>query len=129
MLIFDSNVCTGCRICEQACFQFHYQGTIEDGSRIKVTSHWPEEESVRVCRQCPNPRCVEACPTAAIQQFNGIIKIDHEKCTQCYLCFEACPFKAKTVDQKGFPSFCDTCNEKYQCAQMCPTKALKRGGK
>ena len=129
MLIFDSKVCTGCRICENACFQVHYQGTVEDGTKIKIASQWPDKESVLVCRQCPNPHCVGACPTEAIQQVNSVIQIDHEKCTQCYECFEACPFKARVIDQQGYPTFCDTCEEKYQCAQMCPAKALKRGGK
>lgn len=129
MLTFDAKVCTGCRICEQACFQAHYQGTAEDGSKLKIASRWPDEESVAVCRQCPNPRCVSACPTGAITQVDAMIQIDQEKCTQCYQCFDVCPFKARVIDQQGFPSFCDTCAENYQCAQLCPTKALKRGGK
>ena len=128
MLIFDSKICTGCRVCEQTCIQVHYQGTVEDGSKIKVASRWPEEEAVAVCRQCSNPKCLEACPTEALQQVNGVIQVDREKCTQCYLCFDACPFKARVIDQKGYPNFCDTCDGKYLCAQMCPAKALKRGG-
>ncbi|HBW38940.1 4Fe-4S binding protein [Desulfosporosinus sp. BICA1-9] len=128
MLIFDAKICTGCRICEQTCFQVHYQGTAEDNSKIKMVSHWPEEEVVSVCRQCSNPKCLEACPTEALHQVNGVIQVDREKCTQCYLCFDACPFEARVIDQKGYPIFCDTCTGKYLCAQMCPAKAVKRGG-
>lgn len=106
----------------------HYQGTVEDISRIKIHSRWPEQESVAVCHQCLNPRCIEAYPTEAIQQVNGIIRLDQEKCTQCYLCF-ASPFHAGVIEQLSYPSFCDTCDGRYEYAQMCPTKALKRGGK
>ncbi|MHB1654276.1 MAG: 4Fe-4S binding protein [Desulfitobacteriaceae bacterium] len=129
MLIYDASICTGCRICELACVQAHYQGNTNDASRIKISSRWPAEESAGVCRQCPNPKCIEACPSEAIQQVEGMIKIDRDKCTLCYQCFEACPFHARVLDQQGYPIFCDTCDGKYECAQFCPTKALKRGGK
>lgn len=125
MLKYDSKLCTGCRICEQICIQVHYQGSIEDVSRIKVISNWPDEESVAVCRQCPNPKCIPACPTDAIQQIEGVIHIEFDKCTQCYNCLDACPFDAKVIDRKGFPVFCDTCNGSFQCSQLCPAKALK----
>lgn len=127
MLTFDPLLCTGCRICEQTCFQVHYQGNSLDGSRIKIYSSWPDVESVIVCRQCLNPYCVEACPTEAIQQVDGVIRIDHEKCTRCHQCFEVCPFKANVIDQQEFPVFCDTCNDSFQCTRLCPTKAVKRG--
>ncbi|MDI6812027.1 MAG: 4Fe-4S dicluster domain-containing protein [Desulfitobacteriaceae bacterium] len=128
MLKYDASLCTGCRICEQACMQAHYHGDESDMSRIKITSIWPAEEAAAVCRQCPKPHCVEACPTGAIEQVDGIIKIDPEKCTQCYECFAACPFQARVLDRAGYPAFCDTCDGQYQCVQFCPTKALKVGG-
>lgn len=129
MLFYDSSKCTGCRICEQICILSHYTETGLNYRRIKINSSWPAEESVAVCRQCPKPHCVDACPTEAISQVEDVIKIDQTKCTHCYQCFGACPFRAKVIDQEGYPIFCDTCNESYRCAQLCPTRALKRGGK
>lgn len=129
MLKYDSSICTGCRICEEACRLTHYQGNELNSARIKIQSTWPDQEQAAVCRQCPKPHCVPACPNEALRQENGIIKLDRERCTRCYLCFEACPFRAKVIDPQGFPSFCDTCNGTYQCAAFCPAKALKRGDK
>ena len=129
MFVFDAQICTGCRVCEQICFQTHYQGSLQDHSRIKISSQWPEVEKVAVCSQCSNPKCVEACPTGALQKLNGFIQCEVSQCTQCLLCFDACPHGAKVIDQLGFPSFCDTCRGQFQCIQLCPPKALKRGDK
>ncbi|MHB1406689.1 MAG: 4Fe-4S binding protein [Desulfitobacteriaceae bacterium] len=129
MLKFDSSVCTGCRICEQACQLAHYQGNETDGPRIKIHSTWPDQEKVAVCRQCPQPSCIKACPSGALRQEDGNIRLEEEKCTQCYECFAACPFQARVTNRLGFPSFCDTCEGFYQCARFCPANALKRGDK
>ncbi|MBW2006695.1 MAG: hypothetical protein JRJ16_01405 [Deltaproteobacteria bacterium] len=37
---------------------------------------------VRVCRQCEEPACLEACPTEAFSVLDtGIVTIDSELCT------------------------------------------------
>jgi Fe-S-cluster-containing hydrogenase component 2 len=127
MFVFDEQLCTGCRICEQICCLAHYQGTTQDHARLKITSEWPTTEKVAICHQCSYPHCVEACPTGAIQKNNGIIQLEAELCTQCLMCFDACPFGAKVTDQKGYPSFCDTCTGQFQCVRLCPAKALRSG--
>ncbi|MFH1727291.1 MAG: RnfABCDGE type electron transport complex subunit B [Pseudomonadota bacterium] len=35
--------------------------------------------------------CIAVCPTNAIQKFNGIVKIDPEKCISCEKCVKVCP--------------------------------------
>lgn len=127
MFVFDAQMCTGCRICEEICFQTHYQGTTQDHARLKITSQWPIIEIAAICQQCTSPKCVAACPTGALQQLEGLIRLEAELCTQCLACFDACPYRAKVIGQEGYPSFCDTCAGQFQCVKLCPTKALKRG--
>lgn len=130
MLKYNSSVCTGCRICEQACNLAHYQGDETDGSSIKIMSNWPKEESAVFCRHCHSPRCIPACPSEALTQNDGVIRLDRDKCSQCYECFNACPFKARVIDQQGYPRFCDRCSgSSYECVAFCPAGALKRGEK
>jgi nitroreductase/NAD-dependent dihydropyrimidine dehydrogenase PreA subunit len=56
----------------------------------------------------------------------GVMKADAEKCTQCGLCLENCPFRAWELDENEVPQMkaeyeCFSC---YNCMVVCPTGAI-----
>jgi alkylation response protein AidB-like acyl-CoA dehydrogenase/nitroreductase/NAD-dependent dihydropyrimidine dehydrogenase PreA subunit len=56
----------------------------------------------------------------------GVMKVDPDKCTQCGLCMENCPFRAWEADEKGVPRMkkeyeCFSC---YNCMAACPVDAI-----
>lgn len=125
----NTDLCTGCRVCEMICSLTHSGKINTDRSRIRIESHWPEEEHIYVCRKCKNPQCVIACPQDALSQNeDGIIEIDEDKCNLCGACVEACPFNAIYVGKEKQLLVCDTCNGSYECVQWCPNQALSKGG-
>jgi molybdopterin-containing oxidoreductase family iron-sulfur binding subunit len=61
----------------------------------------------RLCNQCDNPPCVEACPNkgegkatwkSASGASAGIVLINYEQCIGCGRCVVACPYKARALD-------------------------------
>ncbi|MEA1985486.1 MAG: 4Fe-4S binding protein [Euryarchaeota archaeon] len=44
------------------------------------------------CNRCG--RCDNICPTFALHTENGLVKIDHERCTLCMKCVNICPYQA-----------------------------------
>ncbi|HCO93445.1 MAG TPA: hypothetical protein DIU00_05755 [Phycisphaerales bacterium] len=54
------------------------------------------------------------------------VKIDHEKCTECGLCIEACPSQAAKgiVADKLFAADCFSC---ARCLNVCPQDAIRYG--
>ena len=57
----------------------------------------------------------------------GMLEVDAEKCTQCGLCYENCPFRAwekatkDKVPQMNDPHECFSC---YNCMVACPVDAI-----
>lgn len=43
---------------------------------------------------CNGQGCAEVCPSKAITRTNGKVLINHQKCTQCGLCIDVCPYDA-----------------------------------
>ncbi len=146
-LIYDSRHCAGCQTCMLTCSLVHDGEASTSRSRIQVTrnvlAQYPQDIQIFVCRQCPEPLCVQKCPTGAchISAANGNVRmIDAEKCIGCKTCLMACPqvphrpvFNVAT--QKS--SKCDLCtNAPYfskkggplgaqACVTTCPAGALK----
>ena len=118
------SLCTGCRICEIICSLTHESSIAPKQSRIRIQSNWPEEEKIFLCVACEPKSCMDACPEGALS-WNKYLRIDQEKCTDCLLCKEACPYGGiQTENSKKSPFFCDTCQGEFQCVQWCPTKAV-----
>lgn len=44
------------------------------------------------CKKCG--KCDNICPSGAIENIDGIVRISHEKCDLCMLCVKICPNKA-----------------------------------
>jgi carbon-monoxide dehydrogenase iron sulfur subunit len=124
----DSSKCSGCRSCELACsFAHTHQFNLAE-SRIRV--HKDETVGVdepKVCRQCGNARCIEACPTGALYREKplGPVVLDEDKCIKCHKCIKACPFGAVPVNTDALPRICDLCGDEPECVKRCSTKAIQ----
>lgn len=126
MIKISPNLCTGCRICEVVCSMTHEGVIAPKRSRIRVHSAWPHQEKISVCIACEPKKCIEVCSEGALS-WNQHLEINEEKCVNCLLCVEACPYEGiQTEVSKKFPFFCDTCTGEFQCIQWCPTKAVDK---
>ena len=96
-LILDPELCTGCKCCELICAFARYQVNNPRKARLRIL---PDEKEIRyralVCVQCPEPKCVEACPFDAIFHHpeTGILK-----CDLCGECIPNCPNQALSVQK------------------------------
>jgi protein NrfC len=146
-LVYDSRRCAGCLSCMLACSLVHDGATSTSLSRIQVSravlTKYPHDIQIFTCRQCPEPMCVENCPTGAchVSAANGNVRmIDSKKCSGCGTCLKACPHTphrtifnlaankatkcdlcadAPYFDKKGGPS------GDQACVIACPVRALK----
>lgn len=132
-ILFEKDLCLGCKTCELACAAAHstdktIAGAIreKEPSRLRITQ---KNGKLRLeqCMLCAKPKCISACPVEALSkdEVSGVIHVDAALCTGCGLCEEACPFGAISLDV--YPTMCDRCNQadELYCVSSCPTKALK----
>ncbi|WP_338453071.1 4Fe-4S dicluster domain-containing protein [Niallia oryzisoli] len=130
--------CLGCRSCEFACKNEHGQ---KDTFRRKI--HSVDVDSMRTeqrfhhfsmsCNHCANPACMANCPEMAIKKkANGVVMIDHVKCTGCTLCVAACPFDAISINVLTRKADkCDMCYDRQiqgdlsVCVSSCPVNAIE----
>jgi nitroreductase/NAD-dependent dihydropyrimidine dehydrogenase PreA subunit len=56
----------------------------------------------------------------------GVMKVDADKCTQCGLCLENCPFRCWETDENEVPRMKETyaCFSCYNCMVACPVDAI-----
>lgn len=145
----DASKCVGCKQCELACSQVHsgYTLTKAKASQYQLVSriHVVRVDGVNVpmqCRQCEDAPCAHACPTGAIYQDDGIVKINENRCVGCKVCVMACPFGAIEVVKEGIiedgrtnqgvAKKCNLCAHQIDdegqfhcgCVEACPTGAL-----
>jgi protein NrfC len=146
-LVYDSRRCSGCQSCMIACSLVHEGTAGVSLSRIQVSravlARYPYDIQISVCRQCPEPMCVQNCPSGAchVSVTNGNVRmIDTTKCTGCAECLKACPHSPhRTVwnPEAKKAAKCDLCaNAPYfskkggpsgnqACVGTCPMGALK----
>ena len=115
--------CTGCTSCVLTC-SFEHEGSFSlNRSRIRVERE--EEEATftpRVCIQCPERFCIEACPVGAlsIHGVTGAIVVDEGTCTGCQECAVACPYGGIHIDDDcKVPLVCDLCGGNPRCPEVC----------
>ena len=109
-MLINLKKCVGCQACSTSC-----KGA--NATPPGVLRAWVDREEVgsypnatvtfvpKLCNQCANPPCVEACPNGATEKReDGIVVIDKEKCIGCKLGMEACPYGARylVADEIGY---------------------------
>ncbi|MEM1485874.1 4Fe-4S dicluster domain-containing protein [Oscillospiraceae bacterium PP1C4] len=48
----------------------------------------------QACRGCIAHRCQHACPVGAVEEIDGRVRINQDKCIECGKCAAACPYSA-----------------------------------
>jgi len=136
-LSYKVDKCTGCRSCEIACAVAHSAS----GELFKAL----KEETVSLprkrvflaggrnypvsCRNCSDPKCVDACMAAALvfDAAKGVVAHDEKRCVGCWMCVMVCPYGAIRPNVKTkMPVRCDKCADKDEpgCVKACPTGAV-----
>ncbi len=153
-ILVDSKKCQGCAACMLACSLVHEGCASYSLSRIQIMQNsfagWPDDISIKQCRQCVDPKCVQACTTGSLQidRDNGNVRrlIYRNTCSGCGECIRACPHEpAKPVivnddNYNGAPKSrkCDLCvntpyhwdpagggpEGKLACIEACPLGAI-----
>lgn len=136
-LYYEVRRCLGCRSCEIACAVAHSEdrellsavrkgGLPLPGEKVYFSKgkNYPVS-----CRHCSEPKCVDACISAAIifDSKKGIVVHDDTRCVGCWMCVMACPYGATRPDMKArLPVRCDMCADDKEpaCVKGCPTKAV-----
>lgn len=135
---FEHDKCTQCHGCEVACRSWR---ELKIGIKYRrVLNRWqgvyPAVKSCTValsCLHCVEPDCVKSCPEGAItkQEPDGLVLVDHELCTGCKACLDACPFGVPQFGEDGIMQKCDLCIDKIAaetrlpCVETCPGNALQ----
>ena len=131
-------VCIGCHLCEVYCQLQHAQSKdIIKAFKRELPRPLPRlrvEEKGAVsfsvcCQQCDEAPCFYACLTGAITRdgMTGMIRVDEERCIDCWTCILVCPFGAIRQDTKQRKTLrCDLCEGEDipVCVANCPNEAL-----
>lgn len=127
--------CIGCHLCEYNC-AFANSGQSDMVKALKDKPIFPRvcvEGGDKItyavsCRHCDDPLCVKSCISGALKKYDGVIKIDKEKCIGCLTCILVCPYGALSQGEKGAVQKCELCLENScgspACVSGCPNRAL-----
>ena len=100
-MVIDLKRCYGCFACVMACKAKNHTPPGVFWARLLKGETGEYPNTVRqalpvLCFQCEEPSCLTVCPTGAtVQQEDGIVTVDKEKCIGCNYCKMACPYGAR----------------------------------
>ncbi len=126
----DSELCTGCGICELICSATKHGVFQPELSRIRTVRIDRMKAISIACRFCEDTPCITACPREALwmDEENNVIRLEKVRCTGCGWCIEACDFGAISMDHSTKSVvICDLCEglDQPKCVAICPKDALK----
>jgi Fe-S-cluster-containing hydrogenase component 2 len=135
VIVTNEDVCHGCGICELVCSLSHNGVCGPSLSRINLQRDPLAGEFVlNTCKQCKFPDCYFSCPVEAIylEERTGARTIDLEKCVNCGVCANSCPYNEDGDIIKTHPNQdqyikCDLCSSLKRepiCVEACPWGAL-----
>jgi carbon-monoxide dehydrogenase iron sulfur subunit len=123
VLVFNPELCDGCRECEETCSQTLFKEVNHGKSAIQIldVEDKPGHYQANLCTQCGE--CIDICPVMAIKRDKrGVVRIDKELCVGCLSCVGFCPHLAMFVHpDHTVPFKCVVCGA---CVRQCPTGAL-----
>lgn len=146
----DPDKCLGCKSCELACGLAH-AGTDIFTAVVEQLQIQPRNSVIQAddivmplqCRQCEDAPCALACPTGAVYQSDGMVKLNRDVCIGCKVCSMVCPFGAISIrtelketgnrrSKNAKALKCDLCvnrtgeisEDTCACVEACPTKAI-----
>ncbi|MFD0898174.1 4Fe-4S dicluster domain-containing protein [Loigolactobacillus binensis] len=140
--VIEVDRCIGCKGCQIACKLENQLGLGTMRNEIKEigpTGTYPNIQMYflpTMCQQCENPACVKVCPTGAchVNEADGTIQIDRDKCIGCGACRRACPYGAISFDQEmNVADKCTLCIQNRRqgglpaCVKNCSGGALHVG--
>lgn len=138
---YDMTACIGCKACQVACkdkndlplgILYRRVYTFEGG---KYPKPWIINISLG-CNHCAEARCVENCPTGAMQKRveDGLVVVDQDLCIGCRYCMWSCPYNGpQYFEEKGVIGKCDGCVDLTSkgmnpvCVDACVMRALEYG--
>ena len=129
--IIDPKKCVGCKICELHCSFAHYGMFSHDICNLYIhTVEDLAEFTPRVCLQCGDRSCVDACPVTALSVCGdtGAIVVDRDACILCEVCVGACQYggiRMIKLEGEDRLAVCDLCGGKEpRCAASCTERAI-----
>lgn len=135
-LVFDPASCRTCKVCVMACSIYHEGEARPAVARLAISFDEFEPTnpiSARICFQCREAPCLEACPVSAMSRHpvTGAVVIDDDVCIGCLRCRKACPWDVPVRHpDRRLALKCDLCSDRDRgpiCVQVCPLsgKALR----
>lgn len=136
----DLSICAGCESCTVACQTKNELDYSVEFTKIRryETGTFPDMKSTFTftqCMHCDVPPCEAVCPTGATYKTaEGPVMVEYDKCIACKYCITACPYDARTYDEKdGVVKKCTECVDRLvsgqqpACVQTCITGARMVG--
>jgi len=121
LMVIDPRMCSECKECISACEKEHGKARVKKSSSIPI-----------FCLHCHPDKapCAKICPTGAIKEENGALKVDEDACILCKLCLIACPVGMIAIDEdKKSAQKCTLCMETDgilpACVEACKDNVLK----
>lgn len=121
LMVVDPQMCSECKDCITACEKEHGTARAKKSSSIPI-----------FCLQCHPDKapCARICPTGAIKEENGTLRVDEDACILCRLCMVACPIGIIVIDEeKKSAQKCTLCMETDgilpACVEACKDNVLK----